>query len=85
MDVSYSDGRTVKNAIIQIWDDLNSERAGFYRAFWCADKDATTGSPVIGYCSAGGSHKTIRAAAAEARRLHPAEAIYRCGRIIVEG
>lgn len=82
MKVSYSDGKTVENAVIAIWDDLHNERAGFYRAFWVAEPNGTTGSPVIGYCSPGGSHRTIRAAAAEVRRLYPSDPIYRNGRLV---
>jgi len=82
MDISYSNGATVKNSVIQVWEDLHNERAGFYRAFWCADAAASSGSPVIGYCSAGGSHRTIKAAALEALRLHPGEQVYSNGRRI---
>ncbi len=84
MDISYSNGHTVKACVIQIWDDLSTERAGYYRAFWCAHKGSTSGSPVIGYCSPGGSHKTIRACAAEVRRMYPNDAIYRKGRLVTE-
>lgn len=85
-DISYSDGSTVKGAVVVVWEDLGNERAGYYRAFWAAPgedgtgKDATSGSPVIGYCSAGGSHKTVRAVAAEVRRIYPGEVVYRNGR-----
>ena len=82
MDISYSDGSTIKNVVIQIWDDWHTERAGFYRAFWCADKDGYTGSPVIGYCSPGGTYRTIRAAVAEALRLYPGEQVFRNGKRI---
>lgn len=80
MDVSYNTGTVVRGAVVQIWDDLHNERPGYYRAYWCADKSATTGSPVVGYCSPGGSHRTIRATAAEVGRLYPGEEIYRNGR-----
>jgi hypothetical protein len=80
MDIHYSDGRTVRGAVVVIWEDNNNERAGFFRAFWAPSPDATTGSPVVGYCSPGGSHRTIRAAAREAVRLHPGETVYRNGR-----
>lgn len=80
--IQYSDGSCVHNPVIQIWDDANAERAGFYRAFWCAGPDADGGSPVFGYCSPGGSHRTVRAAAAEARRVYPGAAIYRNGRAV---
>lgn len=78
--ITYSDGNKVENAVIVVWDDLHTERAGYVRAFWAASPDATTGSPVIGYCSPGGSHRTVRACAAEVRRLHPGERVYRHGR-----
>lgn len=77
--IHYSDGRTVPSVVV-IWDDLHAERPGFKRAYWAAGPDATTGSPVIGYCSPGGSHRTVRAVAAEVRRCYPHEAIYRNGR-----
>ena len=82
MNITYSNGRAVKNAAICIWDDLHNWRSGYFRAFWTAGPDATTGSPVIGYCSPGGSHRTIRAAAAEVGRLYPGIPIYRNGRIV---
>lgn len=76
--IHYSDG-SAKPSRIEIWDDLHTERAGMFRAFWC-EPGSNTGSPVIGYCSPGGSQRTIRAAAAEVRRLYPNEPIYRNGR-----
>jgi hypothetical protein len=78
--IIYSDGSLVQNAVIQIWDDWHAERSGFYRAFWCAGPDADSGAPVVGYCSPGGSHRTIRAVIAEVRRLRHDEPIYRNGR-----
>ncbi len=80
--ISYSDGRVVENPVVQIWDDLHNERAGYFRAFWCASADATSGSPVIGYCSLGGSHRTIRATVAEVRQYYPDAEIYRNGRAV---
>lgn len=68
--------------VIQIWDDWHNERSGYHRAFICDDGNATIGSPVIGYASAGGSHRTIRATINEIRRLGYAEDVYRNGRII---
>lgn len=78
-DIHYSDGRTVPS-VVAVWDDLHNERAGYYRAFWTDSPEGTVGSPVIGYCSPGGSHRTIRAVAAEVRRLYPGEKVYRNGR-----
>jgi hypothetical protein len=80
VNISYSDGSTVTNAVIQIWEDLHSERPGMFRAFWCDSPTATTGSPVVGYCSPGGSHPSIKAAALEARRLYPGQAVFRNGK-----
>lgn len=80
-DIHYSDGSTVPSVIV-IWEDLHTERTGMVRAFWAASPDATSGSPIIGYASPGGSHKTVRACAAEARRLFPGETIYRNGRAV---
>lgn len=79
-DISYSNGTIVRNAVVQIWEDLNNERAGYFRAFWSATPESDFGSPVIGFCSPGGSHRTIRAVIAEVRRLGYADPIYRNGR-----
>lgn len=78
--VHYSDGRAVLS-VIAIWDDLHAEQAGYYRAFWVSHDDVLgNGSPVVGYCSPGGSFKTIRACVADTRRRHPGIAIFRHGR-----
>jgi hypothetical protein len=68
--------------VIQIWDDLHNERSGYFRAFWCSDPEASIGCPVNGYCSPGGSHKTISAAVREVRRMYPHVLIYREGRLV---
>ena len=75
----YSDGRTVPS-VIAVWDDLHNEAAGYFRAFWTSSPDGNTGSPVIGYCSPGGSHRTIGAVVREVKRLYPGEPVYRNGR-----
>lgn len=79
MDISYSDGKIIKDAVINIWEDHHIEAVGYYRAHWGDKPDSQFGSPIIGYCSRG-SHKTIRACAAEARRLSPGVKVYRNGR-----
>lgn len=80
-DISYSNGRTVYNAVIVVWEDYHTSARGvWYRAYWTNGPDGTTGSPVIGYCSPGGSHRTIKAAALEAQRFYPGETVYRNGR-----
>jgi hypothetical protein len=79
-DISYSDGSIVKNAVIVVWEDNHNERAGYFRAYWAASPDGTSGSPVIGYASSGGSHKTIKAVAREVLKFHPKETVYRNGR-----
>jgi hypothetical protein len=66
--------------VIQICEDLHEQRPGFFRAFWADSKDSTEVVTVIGYASPGGSHRTIRAAAAEARRMHPGVEVFRNGR-----
>ena len=66
--------------VIQVWEDLSNERAGYFRAFWTNGPEDTTGSPVIGYCSPGGSHRTIRATVAEVRRMGHREPVFRNGR-----
>lgn len=81
-DISYSSGLKVQEAIIQIWGDMHSECAGRYRAFWCSSPGDDCGSPVIGYCSSGGSHRTIIATALEVRRMYPHDPIYRNGRLL---
>lgn len=73
---------TLAPSVIQIWDDLHCERSGFFRAFWCSSADDSCGSPVVGYCSLGGSHRTIRAAIAECRRLGYGDPVYRNGRLL---
>ncbi len=78
--IHYSDGSKVDSPVIVIWDDLHNERSGYVRAFWASNPEGTSGSPVIGYCSPGGSHRTIKACAAEVRRMYPGESIYRNGR-----
>jgi hypothetical protein len=82
-DISYSDGSTVKDAVVVVWDDIGTERRGnWYRAFWASSPDGASGSPVIGYCSPGGSHRTIKAVAREVQRYHPNEPVYRNGRLV---
>lgn len=83
MVIHYSDGSSVENPVVVVWEDNHTERRGtWYRAFWAASPDATTGSPVIGYCSAGGSQKTIRETVREVRRLLPGQTVYRNGRTV---
>ncbi len=68
--------------VIQVWEDLHEERSGFFRAFLCDSAEATTGCPVVGYCSPGGSYRTIRRVAWEALKMHPGTPVYRNGRRI---
>lgn len=85
MKIEYSTGKVIETAVIQVWDDSHSERGGFYRAFWCESPDSGSGSPVVGYCSPGGSHRTISGVIAECRRLGYADPVYRNGRLISKG
>jgi hypothetical protein len=82
--IHYSDGSTVQNAVIVVWEDLHNERAGYFRAFWAATPESFLGSPVLGYCSPGGSYRTIRAVAAEVRQYYPGETVYRNGNPVQE-
>jgi hypothetical protein len=83
--ISYSDGSVVLSPVVQIWDDLGNERAGFFRAFWCASPEAESGSPVIGYCSPGGSQRAVKATAREVWEIYPDAIIYRNGRPVKKG
>lgn len=76
--ISYSDGRSIADPIVMIWDDLSTERRGnWYRAHWQESPESTTGSPVFGYASGqGGPHRTQRAAANEVWRYYPGARIY---------
>jgi hypothetical protein len=64
--IHLSDG-TQYEARLEIWDDLHSERAGMYRLFWVVPGEST-GTPAVGYCSPGGSYRTIREAIADGVR-----------------
>lgn len=79
-DVNYSDGSKVTGAVPVVWEDHHNERPGFFRAFWADGPNGTSGCPVIGYCSPGGSHRGIKDVAREVRRLYPGEVVYRNGR-----
>ena len=78
--ITYSDNTVVENAVPVVWEDLSNERSGYFRAFWAAGPNGTSGSPVIGYCSPGGSHRTIKAVAREVLKYYPNETIYRNGK-----
>ena len=80
--ISYSNGLTVPQAVIVIWEDNHCERAGYYRAYWADGPDATCGSPIVGYCSPGGPFRTIRQTAADAKRRYSGEPVYRNGKAI---
>ena len=80
MKIYSSDGKVWDDAVAVVWEDLNAERPGYFRAFWTDSPDGKVGCPVVGYCSKGGSHRTIRQVVAEFKRLHPAEPIFRNGK-----
>lgn len=71
--------------VVSIWEDLHEERPGFFRAFEVSEPNATSGFPVFGFCSPGGSHQTIRATAAEVWRHFPEARIFRNGRELLKG
>lgn len=52
---------------LEVWNDLHSERPVAYRLFWVVPGQ-TTGCPAIGYCSPGGSYRTIKEAIADGER-----------------
>ncbi len=68
-------------SVLVIWDDSHAERSGYFRAFWSDAPNGTVGSPAIGYCSPGGSHRTIRETVREIRRQFPNQVVYRNGKI----
>lgn len=63
--IELSNG-AVKQCRLEVWDDLSSPRTA-YRLYWVAPGE-TTGTPAVGYCSPGGSHRTIREAIADGVR-----------------
>lgn len=80
--IHYSDG-SARPSVITIREDLSTEQSNMLRAFWSDEPDGEGGgSPVIGYCSPGGSHRHVRDVVAEVRRLYPDEEIWRNGRRI---
>ena len=54
-------------AQLQVWDDLHNTRPGYYRLFW-ANPGESTGVPAVGYCSPGGTYRTIKEAIADGIR-----------------
>jgi len=68
--------------VIRIEEDYHNERPGYFRAYYANDLMAPFICTVIGYCSSGGSHKTIRATVAEVRRIDRTTPIYRNNRQI---
>lgn len=76
-DIHYSDGSTVPAAVPVIWKDYSVEARGtWYRAYWVNGPHGTSGCPVIGYCSPGGSHQSVKAVAAEVLKYYPGETVY---------
>ena len=68
--------------VIIICEDLHNERCGYFRAFYADSADADTCVTVIGYCSPGGSHRTIKDTVAEVRRMGHTAPAYRNGRLL---
>ena len=67
MQIDLSNGKTY-TARLEVWDDMNFHGKGpAYRLFW-ASPDGRTGTPAIGYCSPGGTYRTIKAAIADGLR-----------------
>lgn len=79
----YSDGSS-RPECLEIAEDTHAERGGLWRAYWTPalpdgspDPEATSHCPAIGYCSPGGSHRLVRRAVDEVRRLYPNEPVYK--------
>lgn len=51
-------------ARLEVWPDLNNERAGYWRLFWAVPGESTMVT-AIGYCTPGGTYRTIKAAIAD--------------------
>lgn len=65
-DIHLSNGAVKRACRLEVWDDLSAPGRA-YRLFWVVPGE-TTGTPAIGYCSPGGSYRTIRAAIADGVR-----------------
>lgn len=68
--------------VVLIESDNHCERPGFFRAFSAASPDATVMCPLVGYCSPGGSFRTIRACLADTLKREPSAKVYRNGRLL---
>lgn len=66
MNIQLSNGETKQNCRLEVWDDLSEPRTA-YRLFWVVAGE-TCGTPAVGYCSPGGSYRTIKAAIADGER-----------------
>lgn len=80
--IQFSNGDKWEAPIIVIEEDLHNERAGYFRAFYQDSLESNTMVTVIGYCSPGGSQKTITACVAEVRKFDRETPIFRNGRKI---
>jgi hypothetical protein len=68
---------------LEIWDDWSVERSGYVRAYW-ANPETNSGVPVLGLTDPRGTHRYIRQALAQCRRMFPGEPVYRNGRKLVQ-
>ncbi len=66
MIIDLTDGTSYK-CELQVLDDLHNERPGMKRLFWMNPNDSC-GCPAVGYCSSGGSYRTVREAIADGVR-----------------
>ena len=67
MQTIHLSNGTQHEARLEVWNDLHAERAGMYRLFW-VNPGESTGTPAVGYCSPGGSYRTVREAIADGER-----------------
>ena len=65
MKIKLSNGAEYE-ARLEVWDDYSANGRA-YRLFWAAP-DGRSGVPAVGYCSGGGTYRTIRAAVADGLR-----------------
>lgn len=56
-----------RRVVLEVWPDLNNERPGFWRLYWRVPGESCA-VPAIGYCSPGGTYRTIREAVADGQR-----------------
>lgn len=67
MNIQTTANPVPRVARLEFWPDLHNECAGWWRLFWAVPGESTM-CPAIGYCSPGGTYRTIREAVADGVR-----------------